>query len=551
MDNPALSRCRLALTLLAIAPFALGGASLRGRAGGARDIVLRDLGAFPAPQHRLPPDASDARLFGGLDLAATLSSGQVAHSAGVLATARTLILPMAERITPGLAGRLSGALDDGTFCVLALDEGVDAEALHPALADRLAFSLDLDEIRATEAQALSLNLDSVAAAQTLFSRVTVQPDQILELATLTLTLGISSLRAPHFALTCARAHAAFLGRDHVTQDDLIAAAELTLAHRATQLPETDPPPPPPDDDDDDEETPPDETPENEDLDLPDDMLLDAVKAALPAGLLERLASGAARSATGSGSGARTKSNRRGRPLPARPGRPDQGKRIDVISTLRAAAPWQKLREKGDGPVRVWPSDIHIKYYEQTSDRLLIFTVDASGSAAIARLAEAKGAIELLLSEAYARRDHVALIAFRGTDADVLLPPTRSLVQTKRRLAALPGGGGTPLAHGLEAALTLSLTARGRGLTPTLVLLTDGRANIDRQGQVDRPQAATDAQTIARAIRGQGIDALVIDTGNRPEPALSSLSQTLNATYLPLPRADARRLSAAVSDALDQ
>ncbi len=549
MENPALSRCRLALTLLAIAPFALGGAGLRGRSGGARDIVLRDLGAFPAPQHRLPPDASDARLFGGLDLATTLSSGQIAHSAGALATARTLILPMAERITPGLAGRLSGALDGGSFCVLALDEGVDEEALHPALADRLAFSLDLDAIRATEAQALSLDPESIATAQALFSRVTVQPDQILELATLTLTLGISSLRAPHFALTCARAHAALFGRHEVHQDDLIAAAELTLAHRATQLPETDPPPPPPPDDD--EETPPDETPENEDLDLPDDMLLEAVKAALPAGLLERLATGAARSATGSGSGARTKSNRRGRPLPARPGRPDQGKRIDVISTLRAAAPWQKLREKGDGPVRVWPSDIHIKHYEQTSDRLLIFTVDASGSAAIARLAEAKGAIELLLSEAYARRDHVALIAFRGTDADVLLPPTRSLVQTKRRLAALPGGGGTPLAHGLEAALTLSLTARGRGLTPTLVLLTDGRANIDRQGQVDRPQAATDAQTIARAIRGQGIEALVIDTGNRPEPALSSLSQTLNATYLPLPRADARRLSAAVSDALDQ
>jgi magnesium chelatase subunit D len=549
MGNPALLRCQLALTLLAIAPFALGGACLRGRAGGARDIILRDLNAFPAPQHRLPPDASDARLFGGLDLAATLSSGTIAHSTGALANARTLILPMAERITPGLAGRLSGALDGGTFCVLALDEGVDDEALHPALADRLAFSLDLDEIRATAAQTLSLDSDSVADARTMFSRVTVQPDQILELATLTLSLGISSLRAPHFALTCARAHAAFFGRDHVTQDDMIAAVELTLAHRATQLPETDPPPPPPPDDED--ETPPDETPESEDLDLPDDLLLEAVKAALPAGLLERLATGAARSAIGSGSGARTKSNRRGRPLPARPGRPDQGKRIDVISTLRAAAPWQKLRNKGDGPVRVWPSDIHIKHYEQTSDRLLIFTVDASGSAAIARLAEAKGAIELLLSEAYARRDHVALIAFRGTEADVLLPPTRSLVQTKRRLAALPGGGGTPLAHGLEAALTLSLTARGRGLTPTLVLLTDGRANIDRQGKVDRPQAATDAQTIARAIRGQGIDALVIDTGNRPEPALSSLSQTLNATYLPLPRADARRLSAAVSDALDQ
>ena len=87
-------------------------------------------------------------------------------------------------------------------------------------------------------------------------------------------------------------------------------------------------------------------------------------------------------------------------------------------------------------------DIRLRRYEERSDRLLIFTVDASGSAALARLAEAKGAIEILLAEAYARRDHVCLIAFRGTEAELLLPPTRSLVQTKRRLAGLPGGGGT-------------------------------------------------------------------------------------------------------------
>ena len=96
-------------------------------------------------------------------------------------------------------------------------------------------------------------------------------------------------------------------------------------------------------------------------------------------------------------------------------------------------------------------DIRLKQAQERSDRLLIFTVDASGSSALARLAEAKGAVELLLAQAYARRDHVALVAFRGAGAEVLLPPTRSLVQTKRRLAGLPGGGGTPLASGLAAA----------------------------------------------------------------------------------------------------
>ena len=123
----------------------------------------------------------------------------------------------------------------------------------------------------------------------------------------------------------------------------------------------------------------------------------------------------------------------------------------------------------------------MKRYEDRSDRLVIFAVDASGSSAISRLAEAKGAIELLLGDAYARRDHVALVAFRGTSAEILLPPTRSLVQTKRRLAELPGGGGTPLASGMEAALELALGAQRRGMAPTVCILTDGRANIDKTG----------------------------------------------------------------------
>ncbi|WP_412509900.1 VWA domain-containing protein, partial [Roseovarius sp. SYSU LYC5161] len=110
-------------------------------------------------------------------------------------------------------------------------------------------------------------------------------------------------------------------------------------------------------------------------------------------------------------------------------------RHDVIATLRAAAPWQALRARhGAARVVIHPGDIRLRRYEDRSDRLVIFVVDASGSAAMARLAEAKGAVELLLGQAYARRDHVAVVAFRGSAAETLLPPTRSLVQAKRRLA---------------------------------------------------------------------------------------------------------------------
>ena len=111
----------------------------------------------------------------------------------------------------------------------------------------------------------------------------------------------------------------------------------------------------------------------------------------------------------------------------------------------------------------------------------IFVVDASGSAALHRLAEAKGAVELLLADCYIRRDQVALIAFRGSAAELLLPPTRSLARAKRSLAGLPGGGGTPLAAGLDAAFALSDSIRRKGQTPTVIVLTDGRANIARDG----------------------------------------------------------------------
>ena len=151
-------------------------------------------------------------------------------------------------------------------------------------------------------------------------------------------------------------------------------------------------------------------------------------------------------------------------MPSRPGRLDGGNRIDLVATLRAEVPWQTIRRKqrpDKTGVIVHSSDIHVKNYQEISDRLVIFAVDASGSSAVARLAEAKGAVELMLADAYARRDHVALIAFRGDSADLILPPTRSLVQTKRRLAGLPGGGGTPLASGLKAAGELAQRARAQ------------------------------------------------------------------------------------------
>jgi magnesium chelatase subunit D len=396
----------------------------------------------------------------------------------------------------------------------------------------------------------------LAEARALLPRVTLPETAIAELAEVAARLGIRSLRAPLQALAVARASAALSGETEVDGPDLMVAIELVLAPRATQIPAAQEPAPEPEQPDPPErEDQPQEREPQDEIDLPPvEMLLEAAKAMLPPDLLARLQAGrAARHAPGaSGTGAAKKGNRRGRPLPSRPGRPGGEARVDLVATLRAAAPWQPMRRQiTDQPHRlhIRMSDIRLRQFEETSDRAIIFVVDASGSSAMARMGEAKGAIELLLGEAYARRDHVALIAFRGDGSEVMLPPTRSLVQTKRRLAQLPGGGGTPLAAGLKAALALAALAQGKGMTPSVALLTDGRANVDLSGIADREQAGADATAMARAIRARGLPGLVIDTGLRPTRGLDQLAREMGAPYLPLPRADARALSAAVDASL--
>lgn len=558
------TRVEIGLNALAVDPAGLGGLWLRARSGPVRDRVIEALPALPLPLRRLHPSIGDEQLFGGIDLTATLSSGKLVERAGILAEPAVLVLPMAERTQPGLAARLAASLDQGTgHCLIAMDEGAEPqETLPEALTDRLALHLDLDALPWGETERIAMDTDALAAARARLPGVRAGDKVLEDLTILAVRLGIDSLRAPMLALKAAKALAALAGNDAVDQDDLTAAVQLVLAPRATQFPEQDapeddqppqdPPPPEPEQNRDDQDQ--GESQSLDDLPL-QDILLEAAKATLPADLLASLAAKKAQRAGGgiSGAGAKRKGNRRGRPIPSRRGRLDTGARLDVISTLRAAAPWQTIRKRESSferALHIRTDDFRIKRFEEKSDRLLIFVVDASGSAAMTRLAEAKGAVELLLAEAYARRDHVALVAFRGEEAELLLPPTRSLVQTKRRLAALPGGGGTPLAAGLKTALELAIQSKGRGMTPTVALLTDGRANIALDGTANRTMAAEDATRMATAIRANGYPAMVIDMGQRPERSLKALADTLGAPYIPLPRADADRLSTAVAAALD-
>lgn len=617
-----------ACALFAVDPAGLGGAVLRSASGSARDdwmALLRELLPTAAPIRRVPLNINDTALLGGLDLGATLQSGRPVAQQGVLAQADggVVVLAMAERLSAGAAARLAAVLDAQEVVIeregmavrkparigmVALDESLaDDESVALTLTDRLAFDLDFSGRPDADDPPVDWQALEVEQGRARLATVTVSDEAVEALCAAALALGVASLRGPILALRVARAAAALAGLDEVEEDHLSLAARLVLGPRATQLPDqqseesadaepqpTDETPEPPAD-----TPPPDQSPEPEQPEQPDppeptgdqdappepeaddleagntlaENVLDAAEAAIPPGLLAALKLGQAqraRARTAGRSGAAQKSQTRGRPLGARRGEPRSGARLNVIETLRAAAPWQRLRQAevdsrpqlasasvamsapalapvlpGRRRLQVRREDFHITRYKQVGQTTTVFVVDASGSSAINRLAEAKGAVELLLADCYVRRDRVAVLAFRGAGVELLLPPTRSLARAKRGLAGLPGGGGTPLASAIDAARELADQISRRGETPILVLLTDGRGNVARDGTGGRARGLEDATAAARQLRLTGTTALLLDTSPRPQPSAEALAREMGAAYIALPYGGAQVLSLAV------
>ncbi len=589
--------------LFAVDPVGLGGVALRSPACDNRDqwlALLKSLLPSQTPLRRVPLNINDTALLGGLDLGATLQAGKPIALQGLLSQADggILILAMAERMSLSSAARFGSVLDTGVVALqrdgldtlakasvglVALDEGVsDDEQMPAGLADRLAFRLlmgaqDIDE------DGPEWTPQEVLSARQRLPHVTVDDDAVQALCAAALALGIDSLRASVFAVRVARAAAALAGSNTVEEEHTGVAARLVLAPRATRLPPQAPPEPP---ENEDESAPneaeaqapePPPAPEaqpneaNDELqaDDPDEpledepglpenlaeLVLEAAQAAIPAGLLASLKIGQfqrAKTLTAGSAGALQKNALRGRPVGARKGEPRAGQRINVLETLRAAAPWQKLRQRQmastDGSTQrivVRKEDFHVTRFRQSGQTTTVFVVDASGSSALNRLAEAKGAVELLLADCYVRRDSVAVLAFRGQTAELILPPTRSLARAKRSLAGLPGGGGTPLAHAIDASMLLADQLRKKGETPIVVLLTDGKGNIARDGRPGRAQAATDALAAATEMRLRGFSTLLVDTSPQAQDAAKNLAKAMGAQYLALPYAGANSLNQAV------
>ncbi len=564
---------QLAAAFFAVDPAGLGGVRIRALPGHARDRwadYLRSVLPEEAPLQKLPLGADTDRILGGLDFAATLRAGSPVCAKGVLAHADggAVIVSMAERLAPSTAALIAAAMDNGFVaverggvsrrdktqfgCVL-FDEGLDpSEAPPDLLLERLAFHIGLEGVSVKGEAALSTAGADIEHARHHLAAVTCPVDTEEAIASAGDSLGVSSLRALSFAFRTARVSAALNRRPSVSQEDAEIACRLVFGPRAAPAmvpPES----PPPDrrDSNDDASSPSREDGAEKDM---QDMLVAAARAAALGWFLDKPSRSLRRRGTagaGGKSGALVESTWKGRPAGARRGVPRDGARLDLLATLRNAAPWRRIRAADDRPARlpIYKDDIRIKRFKARSETVVIFVVDASGSSAMHRMAEAKGAVELLLTDCYSRRDHVALISFRGENADLLLPPTRSLTRVRRTLGALPGGGGTPLAAGLASAAALADSERRKGKTPFVVILSDGRGNIALSGEADRNAAEADAVSAGKRLRETGCAVLFFDTGNRPSPRARTLSDEIGARYSPLPYADSAVVSNSVKQAI--
>ena len=485
------------------------------------------------------------------------------------------------------------------FGVVALDEGIeDDEQANEKIRQRTAFLLNLDilgwrDLPETDDDFLP-DTQSIEYAREKFAEVTVNEDSLNALVGVAEQLGVISIRALSLAIHTAKCLAAFDREDQVTSMHLQRAIALVLSPRATRMPQSAPPeeeippesdeqaenaqdpldqeplPPPP------EIPPPDPTDnqnkeeEQEDQKLEteeqnpqalEDEILESAQAAIPADLLARLAD-LAQLKTPKGMGGKTGAVKvgrmRGRPLGNMPGMPEGGKTLSIIDTLRAAVPWQGVRRAEmkaagksipHGKIIIRKEDFRIKRYQERTQTLTMFIVDASGSSAMHRLAEAKGAVELLLAECYVRRDQVAVMSFRGSTAELVLAPTRSLVRAKRALSGLPGGGGTPLSRAIDESFEIASASMRKGLTPALVFLTDGRANIAKDGSPGRPKAMADAQQSARSASLRSFKSLWIDTSPQARDEGKAMAALLGSMYLPLPNAGANEVSQAIMQGL--
>ena len=528
------------LTVSSIDP-SLGSVSIKANYSTLRTVFLSNLLSLLKPKRlkKIYPFQHPTDFANNINMVDTLTFGTPKYNEDIFSSDNiALILTSTEKMEKGLATFLRDKIkNNSNKFFIALDESESNDVPRENLSEDLIFSINLDGTRHKDLKKVSINRKKIAEAKKNLAALEVNKKALDYLIASAEMFSISNMHTIFTTLKVAKSLCAYKGEKNVSKEDINLAISLSMIHKAKKIPEFQ--------QDKKAVTPEQEQlrdekeskANNSELNSEDKkMLIDALKISLPSNLIESLLSKNSQSisfAEAAGSGERNINFSVGRPIPSINRKYSSDKRIDLIGTLTRAIPWQKLRSYSitkNRKISIYPQDIMIKRFEKQSERLLIFLVDASGSNAIGRLNEAKGAIEILLSDAYAKRDNVALISFSGLKADPLLLPTKSLVTAKKKLSSLPGGGATPLANGLLEAFNMADAARSRSIKPIIILLSDGRGNMSLDGVGDRVKAIEDTTYVASLIKRNAINNIFIDTSRRKTPMGDELARELNGHY---------------------
>lgn len=548
-----------AAQLLAVNPDGLRGIHLKGPASPALNRYTEYVQSLlPShPRVNCAHTAAVAQLEDQLDLVATVATGTPIMQAGLRQKIRhgLLVLPQANLLGPALCSALCRAIEhEAESVVLALDESDPEEAgLPDGLSDRIGLMIRLGGQCLQTWSAPLEPLSTLAKAKQRIPDIKPRPEDYDTASSLAAALGVRSMRAPYFLLQAARANAAVEGHPHIEKDDFAVGVQFVLLPRATQMPSTHPAPEEQTTAEQDREQPePPNTDEPQQNNTPGETgkieeIVEAAQALFQPDLPPVAARNTSqRQETGRRNHSKqSKHMPHGRPVGVRRGRRDEIRTLSMRDTLIAAATKQTLRAgihvhtaahpSDKRPVKITIDDFRALRRSAPRRVTTIFVVDSSGSHAIGRLAEAKGAALAMLQSCYERRDRVAVICFGGDSATTALAATPAPARAAKQLHLMPSGGGTPLASALLLAQKMVRQVTKEGDTPFLVLLTDGKANIDLHGHAGRAAAAQDATTMARATAALGVDCFFIDTGRRPSPPCQELARNLNARYLHLHR----------------
>ena len=506
----------------------IGGVLITGQKGTAKSTAVRALGELT---HRkvitLPLSVTEDRLIGSVDLEQTMKTGRAVFQPGILTEADGQILyvdevnllqdHLTDIVLTAHASRENrveregiSAISDCSFllvgtmnpeegqlrqhfldqfglCVVVGSENKPEQRLAIVKA-RMAFEEDpkaFAELYALQEAQLCKRIEAAAERLT---AITATESNRLYIVSKCLEAEVQGHRADLTLEETAKAMAAWNGHTEITKEDIDEAAPYVLLHRRRNTEQ------PPEEEQEQQEQEPQEQNDPNDAPPPDQKDSEGPPPKNPPkgrGKDQNFAMGtsfkvadfghSASRQTHKGFGKRTTAKSAGK----------MGRYVYSVqqnltgdlaldATIRAAAPYQVSRDKNGLAIAIREADIREKVRQRKYANLLVFVVDASGSmGASKRMTETKGAILSLLKDAYVKRDKVCLIAFRGNEAQVLLPPTRSVDRGVRLLETMAVGGRTPLNHGIAKGLQViqSELKKNPGVLPYMVMITDGKGNV--------------------------------------------------------------------------